>query len=742
MVSHLHRSTVERDIQRGISLQTAGKYKEAETYFLRVLKTSPNSVAALYSLAAVCEKESRLQEALRYVERACNLEPAFAQAHFARSVILLRLGRQADALEAVSRVVEIDPQFPGAKDHRELVLSLKARDNSAAALDKLSPQPNPEIQGAVHQALTLQSSGKISEARVAFETILRSEPTNFVALYSLGAILSQSGEPRLGLDYLDRAASINPSAPMVHHALGTVKQTLGLYEESLSSFDEAIRLQPGYKEALVNKCSLLHSMQRQVEAVAVMNTALEIFPDDPGLLNNMGYLLTEFKQNSEAARFFKRLVDVDPFYENAQGLLAYARLHACDWTDHEQIRSAILSGVDEGRRVCNPMALMALTDDPALHQKCAVEFGKSRFPASASPLWNGERYRHRRRRVAFISADFREHPVGYLLIELIEKLQLLGYETIGIYVGHNDHSALYRRYRDAFTHYLTCPDKSGIEIANLLRSFEVDVAIDLAGYTSGSRLDVLAYRPCPVQATFLGFPGTLGLPYIDYLIADYFIVPEESDRFYTERVLKLPHSYLPRDSSVIATAVTPNRVDFGLPSTGTVFCSFNHDYKINPQLFDVWMKLLRSNDGAVLWLMQLNDDAHTNLRREAEFRGVDPARLIFATRVPRIEDHLARYRLVDVFLDTFPYGGHTTASDALIMGTPVVTMAGRSFASRVAGCMLKDINQCAYIAKNFEEYFLIAQSIIKTSSAERSENLSTSSTVFSENFVQLLEKMQ
>lgn len=741
MVSHLHRSTVERDIQRGISLQTAGKYKEAETYFLRVLKTSPNSVAALYSLAAVCEKESRLQEALRYVERACNLEPAFAQAHFARSVILLRLGRQADALEAVSRVVEIDPQFPGAKDHRELVLSLKARDNSAAALDKLSPQPNPEIQGAVHQALTLQSSGKISEARVAFETILRSEPTNFVALYSLGAILSQSGEPRLGLDYLDRAASINPSAPMVHHALGTVKQTLGLYEESLSSFDEAIRLQPGYKEALVNKCSLLHSMQRQVEAVAVINTALETFPDDPGLLNNMGYLLTEFKQNSEAARFFKRLVDVDPFYENAQGLLAYARLHACDWTDYEQIRSAILSGVDEGRRVCNPMALMALTDDPALHQKCAVEFGKSRFPTSASPLWNGERYRHRRRRVAFISADFREHPVGYLLIELIEKLPSLGYETIAISVGHDDQSKLYRRYREAFTHYLACQDKNGLEVANVLKAFEVDVAIDLAGYTSGSRLDILAHRPCPVQATYLGFPGTLGLPYIDYLIADHFIVPNENEQYYTEKILKVPHSYLPRDSSVLATPSTPARETFGLPTKGTIFCSFNHDYKINPPLFDVWMQLLHSNPGSVLWLMQLNGDAHANLQKEASTRGVDPKRLIFASRVPKIEDHLARYRHVDLFLDTFPYGGHTTASDALLMGTPVVSLAGRSFASRVAGCMLHDSGQSNRIARNFSDYLTLAQSTIQSLTPERKERVFVDSQVFAKNFVELLERM-
>jgi len=334
-----------------------------------------------------------------------------------------------------------------------------------------------------------------------------------------------------------------------------------------------------------------------------------------------------------------------------------------------------------------------------------VEVGRARFPAAASTLWKGEQYRHRKKRIAFISADFREHPVGYLFIELMERLPQHGYETIAISLGNNDGSDLYRRYRQAFTHYLFCQDKTGFEIASVLRAFEVDVAIDLAGYTSGSRLEIFSFRPCPVQATYLGFPGTLGLPYIDYLIADYFIVPKEQEPFYTERVIKLPHSYLPRDSSVRPAETAPDRASFGLPNEALVFCSFNHDYKINPPLFDIWMRLLRENQDSVLWLMKLNDDARANLEREASARGVDPKRLVFASRVPRIEDHLARYRHVDLFLDTFPYGGHTTASDALLMGTPVVSLAGRSFASRVAGCMLTDLGHPDQIAHSMDNYY-------------------------------------
>jgi protein O-GlcNAc transferase len=370
-----------------------------------------------------------------------------------------------------------------------------------------------------------------------------------------------------------------------------------------------------------------------------------------------------------------------------------------------------------------------------------VEFGRARFPQSPAPLWKGERYRHRKKRVAFISADFREHPVGYLLIELIERLPAYGYETLAVSLAQDDGSLLYRRYRHSFNHYLSCQDKNSLEVARILKSFEVDIAIDLAGYTSGTRLEVLAHRPCPVQVTYLGFPGTLGLPYIDYLIADYFVIPESHETYYTEKVLKLPHSYLPRDSSVKGSEHTPTRSEFGLPEIGPVFCSFNHDYKINPPIFDVWMQLLREHKDSVLWLMQLNDDARSNLEREALARGVDPKRLVFASRLPKIEDHLARYRHADVFLDTFPYGGHTTASDALLMGTPIVTLSGRSFANRVAGCLLTEHQQADNIASSLQQYLNIAKRIVSNPSRYRHPAQFPSANTLTEEFIRCLESI-
>jgi predicted O-linked N-acetylglucosamine transferase (SPINDLY family) len=320
-------------------------------------------------------------------------------------------------------------------------------------------------------------------------------------------------------------------------------------------------------------------------------------------------------------------------------------------------------------------------------------------------LWNGEKYAHRRKRVAFISADFRIHPVGYLLIEMIENFDKSQFELTGVFTGTPDGSDLWKRYRCAFDHYIDAKNMPSFELAKLLRPMEIDIAIDLSGHTEGTRLDVLSHRPAPVQMTYLGFPGTLGLPFIDYLIADPRIIPPEQQKHYAEKILYLPHCYLPRDTSVLPSPFTPKRSDFGLPEEGFVFCSFNHDYKINPPMFKVWMDLLKEVPGSVLWLMKLNTTAESNLLQSATDHGVSPNRIIFASRVPSTQHHLARYKLADLFLDTFPYNGHTTAGDALLANTPVVSMCGNSFASRVASSLLFDLGLTELTCYNLDDYF-------------------------------------
>jgi predicted O-linked N-acetylglucosamine transferase (SPINDLY family) len=315
--------------------------------------------------------------------------------------------------------------------------------------------------------------------------------------------------------------------------------------------------------------------------------------------------------------------------------------------------------------------------------------------------------------VAFISADFRIHPVGYLLIEMIENFDKEKFELTGVFTGTPDGSDLWKRYRCAFDNYIDAKNMPSLELAKLLRAMEIDIAIDLSGHTEGTRLDVLSHRPAPVQMTYLGFPGTLGLPFIDYLIADPITIQQELQKHYAEKILYLPHCYLPRDTSVVPSTVKLRRSDFGLPEEGFVFCSFNHDYKINPLIFKLWMELLQTTSNSVLWLMKLNKVSESNILLHAQAYGINENRIIFASRVPSVEEHLARDQLADLFIDTFPYNGHTTTSDALLAGLPVISLSGTSFASCVASSLLNDVKLFELSCKNYQDYFDKAINIFK-----------------------------
>jgi predicted O-linked N-acetylglucosamine transferase (SPINDLY family) len=662
----------------GLALQHAGKLDEAYGRFMLALAANPTDQAALYSIAAVESARGHPAQALRHADRLVELYPDFALGHLARSQLLSVVGRMPEALQAVERALSIDPQLAGAADHRSRIqVALGQLSSQTAAL------PDPIAQLCL-EGLNAQHAGQLEEARQCFERVLAADPANYVALYSLGLMAVNAGNTELARDLLGRAIAAHPDKPAPRVARATTLGAVGLYDDAIADLDAAIAVDPMCKEAYNNKATILHTLHRKRDAMLTLQAAYERFPTDERVLGNLGYLLTEFNEHTKAAQIFTDLLKQQPEYDYAKGLRFYAKLHACDWTNYEDERQEIIADVRAGKRVINPLAFLALSDDPADIRKCAEMFGAHKYPESPNPLWRGEKYHHRRKRVAFLSADFREHPVGYLLIGVIEQLDKKQIESIGVMVGPRDGSSLYTRYRNAFDHYWDAADKTSGEIARMLRAFEVDVLIDLSGYTAGTRLEVLAERVAPVQMTYLGYPGTLGVPYVDYLIADRVVIPEESRQFYSEEVLYLPGCYLPRDKIEVPESLTPSRESVGLEKFERVFCAFNHEYKITPGLFAEWMGRLRERPGSALWLRNHNATAKANLVREAERCGVAGKRLVFAARTPRVEDHLARFRLAEEFWDTFPYGGHTTASDALETDTPINARPGMAFQSRVA----------------------------------------------------------
>jgi predicted O-linked N-acetylglucosamine transferase (SPINDLY family) len=496
----------------------------------------------------------------------------------------------------------------------------------------------------------------------------------------------------------------------MHVVHAAILQALGRKEESLQSYDAGLALEPDAISALLNSGVLLRDMHRHKEALERFNRVVAIDPDNASGLGNCAILLTEFKQSDAAIAMFKRLLEIHPDFDYGPGLLAYERLHICDWTDFELGKRQILDGVRAGKRTCKSLSIMAFSDSAADHLASAKTFAAHFCPKKPVSLWNGERYRHEKIRIAYVSPDLREHPVGHLIAGVFERHDKSRFETIAISLGIDDQSRLRARMLQAFDRFVDVRGMGSLQIAELMRSMEVDIAIDLGGYTSDTRTDVFAYRPAPVQVNYLGYPGTMGTDYYDYILADKQVIPTEQQRFYTERVAYLPDAYLPTDRSVQISERTPTRAECGLPEDAFVFCSFSHDYKITPPLFDIWMRLLNKVPGSVLWLMARGDLAQRNLRKEAAARGVDPQRLVFAGRVPLVEDHLARYRQADLFLDTHPYNAHTTAADALMAGLPVLTYMGQAFPARVAGSLLTALgvpelithSQAAYEAKAIE----------------------------------------
>jgi predicted O-linked N-acetylglucosamine transferase (SPINDLY family) len=343
-------------------------------------------------------------------------------------------------------------------------------------------------------------------------------------------------------------------------------------------------------------------------------------------------MLTELNMNAEAAQVFNRLIGVNPHYDYVYGLKLKAQMHCCDWSEYDSSVKTIIDGLNAGKRYCNSLAIMALTDDPAIHLQAASLWSSHRCPPQANALWTGERYQHHKIRLAYMSPDFREHPVGHSFCGVLEAHDPNRFELIGLSLGVDDKSRLRQRFKLAFDHFIDARYLSSQEIARWIRTMEVDILVDLAGYTAGSRTDVLAMRPAPIQVNYLGYPGTMAAPYMDYLLADETVIPDDYARFFTEQVVHLPGTYLPADYSIKAAPEAGTRGDHGLPSAGFVFCSFNHDYKLNPPMFALWMRLLEAVSGSVLWLMKLNEEAEANIVKETAKAGIDPRPCTISSR--------------------------------------------------------------------------------------------------------------
>jgi len=449
-------------------------------------------------------------------------------------------------------------------------------------------------------------------------------------------------------------------------------------------------------------------MRRLDEVLACYDTAIALKPDYADAFYGRGNVLQEGKRVADAMASYQRARAFMPGHKSALSGLADCALGLCDFARRDELADELRRQVDEKKAIVAPLVLLGYADDEALHLSCAQRFARSRIAVAPTPLWRGTTWRNDRIKLAYLSADFRQHAVAQLTAELFERHDRSRFEVIGVSLGPDDGSARRTRIERAFDRFHDVRAMSDRDVARLLHEKQTDIVVDLTGYTAGCRPEILAWRPSPVQVSYLGYPGTMGAEFVDYIIADRIVLPFDRQGFFTEKIVHLPDCYQANASLATTTAATPTRREAGLPDTGFVFCAFNNHAKIAPPVFDIWMRLLGAVDAGVLWLSEADAAAATNLRQAAAARGVDPARLIFAPRMPQFEDHLARHRLAGLFLDTLPYNAHTTASDALRAGLPVVTCRGQSLAGRVATSLLDAVGFADLVTSNLADYEALA----------------------------------
>lgn len=607
--------------------------------------------------------------------------------------------------------------------------------------------PTPNGTDAVSNVIesgaaeTAYQAGNWEVAERLCRMVLALEPRNIEALNLLGNISAQTERSQEAVDLLSYAASLDPNRADLLNNLGIALQNLKRSEEALEIYQRAILLRPAYTEALINRGNTLSDLGLHQAALESFEQAITLKPESADNYINRGNALSALKRHDAALQSYEQAIALEPKYaeayynrgetllelhrledaleslqraltlkpdmSNLYGLLVHAKMRLCNWEDLRHHIDNVSERIERGERASAPFPLLGFSSSPALQRKASEIWQRAEYPSGNALPKIAICHDLEKIRIGYFSADFHDHATTRLIAELFEKHDRSRFELTAFSFGPDTRDAMRRRVIAAFDRFIDVRGVSDLAVATQARDLKIDIAVDLKGYCQDSRAGIFALRAAPVQVSYLGYPGTTGADYIDYLIADETLIPTDCLRHYSEKIVYLPYSYQVNDSKRPIANIGGDRGEMGLPEKGFVFCCFNNIYKITPEFFDRWMRILTKVDGSVLWLLADDSGAASNLRDEAARRGVEESRLVFANHVPLVE-HLARHHLADLFLDTLPCNAHTTASDALWAGLPVLTCLGQTFAGRVAASLLNGVRLPELIAASGDEYERLA----------------------------------
>ena len=694
-------------LRQAHALYTRRQWSAAEPLCRSILAREPDHPGALTLLGVMTAQTGRPREAAELFGRAVARMPHDAEAHNNLGNALRDLGRAREALSCYDRAIALHAGYVEAHYNRGVTLhGLQEYAQAVASYDRAIALRSDYAAAWNNRGTSLRGMDRPDEALASYERAIAARPDYAAAHNNHGAALHRLERCEEALASLQRAVDHDPRYAEAHANRGTALSALRRWEEAVASFERAIAIEPDRADTHFELGSALLRLKRFPDALASLDRALALGRRDAALHCNRADALEALGRSEEAIESHERAVELGSTRNFLRGECCHARLKACDWRGFEARIAAIAAAIEQDEPVIMPFSLLSLLDSPALQRRATEVWAREKL-APQAPLPPLPRPpRHDRIRLGYFSADLRNHAVAMLAAGLFETHDRSRFEVTAFALGPDTRDEMRTRVAAAFDRFLPVDGLSDREIAALAREHEIDIAIDLGGYTRDSRAGIFALRAAPIQVSYLGYLGTMGADFIDYLIADPVLVPPQSRPHYSEKIAYLP-SYQVNDDKRLVPQATLSRAQLGLPPTGFVFCSFNASYKITPETFESWMRILAAVPDSVLFLLGSSAAAERNLRREAAARGVAPERLVFGRSLP-FADYLARYCAADLFLDTLPYNAGTTASDALWAGLPVLTCPGESFAARMAASLLTAAGLPELIAADRPHYERLA----------------------------------
>lgn len=663
--------------QYALSLHQSGQFEAAQAAYRAVLKRVPGHFDSLHLMGVAASQAGNFTLGVQLIGDAIKLSPQIAMAHNNLANGLKELKQLDAAVEALNRAIGLDPNYADAlKNRGNLLRTARRADAALRDLNRaLQLDPNKaEIHNDI--GVTLLELGRAEDALASLNRAIDLNP-NFGPAYSnKSAVLFGKKMINEALECCNKAISLTPQSGDPYLIRGIIYENLGNNDAALEQYAHLNKLSPDIIPIYMNYASLFLHKSQYKEAMNVYERAFQLKSDSEYLI----------------------------------GLYVHSKMMLCDWRDLPVLINKLESLLLEGQPASPPLPVLALIDRPDLHKLCSENFTSKVYPDKSSPCIR--RRDSAKIKIGYYSADFYNHATAILMSELFEVHNKEKFEIYAFVFGNNASDEFTTRISHSFDRYIDVNNMDDNEIAIKSRELGVDIAVDLKGYTKDLRLGIFSHRCAPVQVSYIGYPGTLGADYMDYVIADPIVIPKDQSNNYTEKIVQLPHSYQVNDSKRRISDRLLERSEYDLPEDVFVFCCFNNTHKILPHVYDIWMKLLDEIDNSVLWLLSDNELSMENLRREAEARGISGNRIYFAPRV-KLDEHLARHRLADLFIDTLPYNAHTTASDALWAGLPVLTCAGQSFAARVAASLLNAVGMPELITHSLDEYEALALALAR-----------------------------